>query len=109
MCQNIFHAEHGQVNDELLHLFTVTFPDAAKLIIENSYIDDIPASIETRQEAVSLTSKIEKILESRDFKSGYTAGVDQQEKLPVNNEGRMGISEGVLGMSWMPQNDPLRI
>ena len=45
-----------------------TLPDAAKLIVENSYMDDIPASTETQQEAVKLTSEIDEILESRGFK-----------------------------------------
>ena len=88
-----------------------TLPDAAKLIVENSYMDDIPASTETQQEAVKLTSEIDEIVESRGFKikEWIHSGSGSTREILMNNEGATGISEGVLGMTWMPQNDLLRI
>ena len=44
------------------------FPEAAQLIVENSYMDDIPASTNSREESLQLTKDIEKILTPKGFK-----------------------------------------
>ena len=44
------------------------YPESAKIILKNSYMDDIPASVKTEEEAVQRMSEIDQILEQKGFK-----------------------------------------
>ena len=43
-------------------------PDASKIILSNSYMDDIPASMDSEERGMKVMSEIEAVLEKRGFK-----------------------------------------
>jgi hypothetical protein len=43
-------------------------PDAPRAIMENSYMDDIPASTETEEQSVQLAKDIEVVLKPKGFR-----------------------------------------
>ena len=45
-----------------------SFPDASQIILKNSYMDDIPASVESEVERTKVTSEAEQILAQKGFK-----------------------------------------
>lgn len=97
------------------------FPRASETILKNSYMDDIPESTGTMQEAVNITTEIDGILENGGFKikgwtrSGENQGKEQNDH-PENQEqdqvhvltshDPVGL-ERVLGMNWNPVKDVL--
>ena len=44
------------------------FPEASKIILKNSYMDDIPASVKSEEERAKITSEAEQILAQKGFK-----------------------------------------
>ena len=90
------------------------FPEAAGIITDNSYMDDIVASVSNEQEAKKTTQQIDRILNENGFKikEWFVSG---DEKLPNNVNLRIGEdskleqTEGVLGLDWFPRTDLLRI
>ena len=86
------------------------YPDASQIILSNSYMDDIPASLDSKERGMKVMSEIEAVLEERGFKmknwtfSGQKSkrekSVDQaavQALLRKDIENELGK---VLGMEW---------
>ena len=93
------------------------FPEAAKTITDNSYMDDIIDSVSNEQKASKRTEEIEEVLGSGNFKikEWTITGIKKEDnnmtkdqenlkaltELPVNNT----TTEKVLGMKWDFQKD----
>ena len=79
------------------------FPEATKIIKENSYMDDIIDSINDKANALKVTKQIEDILDKGGFKikewiySRYSITTDE-EIMPTP-------TEKVLGITWSPSHD----
>lgn len=80
------------------------FPHVAKLIEENTYMDDVIKSVHTFPEAFTLISDTETVLREGNFHikhwtvSGDGHGLDSMSILNVNNA-------KVLGLQWLPSQD----
>ena len=94
------------------------YPDASKIILSNSYMDDIPASMDSEERGMKVMSEIEAVLEKRGFKmknwtfSGQKSkrekSVDQaavQTLLRKDIENELGK---VLGMEWETEEDVIQ-
>ena len=91
-----------------------THPEAAKTLLENSYVDDICDSVSTVEKAQRLTTDINEVLASGGFKvKGWTSSRDLGNDESVGNEDNSnGIklfanetAEKVLGLAWDHQKD----
>jgi hypothetical protein len=87
------------------------FPGAARILTENSYMDDIPASTDTAEQAIQLTKDIEAVLKPKGFQikewvfSGSESGtVEMRTEV---DESATGDKERVLGVQWDPGSDML--
>ena len=85
------------------------FPDASKIIIENAYMDDIPASTKTQEVSEKLRREIDLILEDRGFKIKEWICSGSAKEVPIEIKVVSEEIEGVLGLEWMPKDDWLRI
>ena len=88
------------------------FPAAARLIIENSYMDDIPGSTNSHEESLQMTDNIETILTPKNFiiKEWIFSGSAVTEAIPMAKEleeDESGEKERVLGIQWEPKRDVL--
>ena len=96
------------------------FPRSSKTILQNSYMDDIPESTGTVEEAQKITDEIDKILNRGGFKiKGWVmSGQNQGQELEIRAQGHLvhvltGTNpdvtelERVLGMGWNPFKDVL--
>ena len=64
-----------------------TYPEAARTILENSYVDDICDSVSTVDEAQRLTTDIDEVLVSVGFKvKGWTSNCDLGNDDSVRNK-----------------------
>ena len=88
-------------------------PEAAKVITDNSYMDDILGSSRTLAESQSITNTIESILEQKGFRikewslndnNGTHTQVDVNVRMPENAL----EAENALGMKWIVENDKLK-
>ena len=91
-----------------------THPEAAKTLLENSYVDDICDSVSTGEKAQRLTTDIDEVLATGGFKvKGWTSNRDLGNDESVRNEGRSNgmkllaneTAEKVLGLAWDHRND----
>ena len=95
-----------------------TYPDASNIILSNSYMDDIPASVISEDKGMNVMSEIEAVLDKRGFKmknwtfSGQKSqkekSVDQvavQALLRKDIENELGK---VLGMEWETEEDVIQ-
>jgi len=90
---------------------SIVLPEAAKIITENSYMDDILGSTVTEAQAGKFTKDIEAILEPRGFriKEWFFSG-SEKEAVKVKTETDdtlVGSKERVLGVQWDPGPDML--
>ena len=86
------------------------YPESAKIILKNSYMDDIPASVKTEEEALQRMSEINEILEPKGFKikkwfhnsykSPSDCSIQQSVQTIPGTDGNLLDTEGVLGMMW---------
>ena len=94
------------------------YPEASKLIMNNSYMDDIPGSKESKQVGEQIMSDTEAILEAKGFKmkswrfSGQQNTVERtkdqiavQALLKKDDENAIGK---VLGMEWDTEEDAIK-
>ena len=94
------------------------YPEASKLLMRNSYMDDIPGSVASAEIGMKLMQETETILEAKGFKlknwtfSGQAPkkemSVDQvavQTLMQRDVENEMGK---VLGMGWETESDSIR-
>ena len=88
-------------------------PEAAKIITDNSYMDDILVSSQTLAESESITDTIASILKKKGFhikewvrndNTGNAAHVNVNMRMPD----RALEAENALGMKWVVENDRLR-
>jgi len=95
------------------------FPEASNIILDNSYMDDISASVDCEEVAFQRMKEIEDILKCKGFKikewffngrGGAETSVEQERVQML-----MGVqanpevnTEGVLGMLWDMKNDTLK-
>ena len=94
------------------------YPEASEMIVKNSYMDDIPASAESKEAAVKLMTDAEKLLAAKNFKiknwtfSGHKAKKDKsKDQAAVQTLLRQDISNElskVLGMEWEEEEDVIR-
>ena len=83
------------------------FPEAAQIILNSTYMDDIIESVDTQERANQLTDDIEKLLEEGGFKlKEWTYSNDNSNrddtKIPVVPS---TATEKVLGVVWDPRQD----
>ena len=90
------------------------FPQASRIVIESSYMDDIPASTDSKEQSLQLTNDIEAILEPRGFRikewihSGSKTASAIPVKLDSEEQKLIGVEiEKVLGVQWEPGSDVL--
>ena len=96
----------------------IAYPEASRLIVDNSYMDDIPGSTETKEKGLELMKQTEEILESKGFKiKNWTfSGQKLEQKrskdqiavqalLKRDMENDVGK---VLGMEWDTEADEIR-
>ena len=94
------------------------FPASSKIIIKNSYMDDIPASVKDGVTGNKSMKEIESILASRGFKiKGWTfsgqpnsskTSLDQKAVQKLLNKLNEPDIDKVLGMTWDAENDKVR-
>ncbi|XP_063591692.1 uncharacterized protein LOC134768817 [Penaeus indicus] len=87
-------------------LWMEKYPDAASMIISNSYVDDIIQSVESKEKALQLIQETEKILSYGNFKVKQwimTGDVDKDDLDFSENEG-----DKILGLYWDRWNDEFK-
>ena len=91
-----------------------SFPRAAEIIIESTYMDDITASTNSTKESYLLTQQIEGILKKRGFhvKEWVFSGDSVDRLVEVKEEASVEDHYGkelerVLGVNWKPDTDTL--
>ena len=83
------------------------FPEATRVILNNTYMDDIIESVDTREKASEITGDIEKLLDKGGFKlkewtySGHRSSGDKT-KIAMKPS---AATEKVLGVVWDPIRD----
>lgn len=90
-------AEMGQEN----------YPQAAKIIKDNTYMDDIIESVDDKKKAQSITKDVEQLVDKGGFKiKGWTisGNPDNPEEMAIPNESHVPM-EKVLGIGWRPVED----
>ena len=81
-------------------------PKAAESIIKNTYMDDICDSVDTVNEADTLTKSIDNVLSTGGFKvKGWTSNLSKQQHSQEVNIGDEEEDEKVLGVVWSPKED----
>ena len=93
------------------------YPEAAKIIIENSYMDDILNSTNCKQKSQRLMNEIETILSSKGFRikewvSSEESAIDDVSLSQEAVKSLMKVdgaenAESVLGVRWKPDLDKL--
>ena len=94
------------------------FPESAHIIINNSYMDDISASVDDEAEAISRMGEIDRILNPSGFvikewisnpadaeRVTYTGG---KPIYATVGEDETSVTEGVLGLIWDVERDLLQ-
>ena len=88
-----------------------TFPKAAQVIKDNSYMDDICDSVHTEEEAQKLTADIDSVLETGGFKvKGWLKNVPRKSESDLEETNEAAIlqcnsEEQVLGVVWNSASD----
>ena len=80
------------------------YPQAAKIIKDNTYMDDILESVSDREKAQSVTNDVEKLVSKGGFEiKGWTVSgnPDNQDEMAIPNKTHMP-TEKVLGAYWRP-------
>ena len=90
-----------------------TFPEAAQIILQNAYMDDIPGSVLSEDEAVTRMQEMESLLGDKGFmikEWNHNVGntLHETEKSLVSEKTTMETTEGVLGMVWDIIRDTLK-
>lgn len=97
------------------------YPDAAKIVLRNSYMDDIPASVAGEDTAFKIMKDIDSMLLQRGFQikewiwsgsvSNATSNFSDQDQRTVKSlldvDEETDSAEKVLGMNWDVRNDKL--
>ena len=89
------------------------YPEAAKSIADNSYMDDIIDSTQTPKKAHTLTKDINDILRQGGFSMKEWVFSDRDDKIEVKTSGgisslpRSGKNQRVLGLGWNCDEDLL--
>jgi hypothetical protein len=91
----------------------VGFPEASKVIIQNAYMDDIPASTDSKINSTQLMDEIDAILGPKGFKikEWICSGAKNTNGITLRNETEENaceVTEGVLGIKWQPDQDILK-
>ena len=94
------------------------YPDASKIILSNSYMDDIPASLDSKERGMKVMSEIESVLDERGFKmknwtfSGQKSkrekSVDQAAVQALLRKDIGNELGKVLGMEWETEEDVIQ-
>ena len=94
------------------------YPEASKLILNNSYMDDIPASTATEESGMKLMSEIEKVIGEKGFKmkewkfSGQISKMERSsDQVAVQSLLKKFMDnelDKVLGMEWETEEDIIR-
>ena len=94
------------------------FPEASEMIMKNSYMDDIPASAESKVAGMKLMKDAETLLAKKNFRiknwtfSGQKTAKDKsKDQMAVQTLLRQDISNElskVLGMEWEEEEDVIR-
>ena len=83
------------------------YPQAARVIEDNTYMDDILESVPDKKEAQSVTKNVETMIGKGGFEiTGWTisGNPDNQSEMAIPNETH-APTEKVLGTSWRPIED----
>ena len=94
------------------------YPAASNLLIRNSYMDDIPGSVKSMEEGMTLMRETEQILEAKGFKMKNWTFSGQKQKREMSKD-QAAVQElmrscmedemgKVLGMGWEPESDCVR-
>ena len=87
-------------------------PEPARTIKDNTYMDDILDSVNTKEEPKKLTSDVDKILKGGSFKvKGWLSNEDLEDRNTKMNEIKVPRSQAeakLLGVSWNCEEDILK-
>ena len=86
------------------------YPEAAKIIKDNTYVDDIIESVRDDRKARDITRDIEKLIDNRGFKvKGWiiSGDPDNRDEMVIPDD-KHAATEKVLGVSWNPVADQFR-
>lgn len=86
------------------------YPRAAKTIINNSYMDDIVDSVQSKGEAKQVTEEIERVLIKGGFRiKGWFYSNDQTaNEMTLEPHQETSSTEKVLGVIWSTNKDQFR-
>ena len=90
-------------------------PEAADVLTNNTYMDDICESSKTTDKARKLTHEINEVLATGGFSvKEWILNCDQEEEQPsqerdASSEAEKSSSEKVLGLEWNPKSDKLKL
>ena len=86
-----------------------TFPAAAKVIEDNTYMDDICDSVSTVKEAKKLTTDLDSVLQTGGFQvKGWVSNRIEETENRQQEVSPQGITvEKVLGVVWISERDTL--
>ncbi|XP_058467108.1 uncharacterized protein LOC131440034 [Malaya genurostris] len=95
--------------------FAHKYPRAADVIMKSHYVDDLLDSFRTIQEAVEVINEVKLVhslggFEIRNFRSNSVKVLKEIGAHPIGDckdltLDRRGVTESVLGMSWIPSED----
>ena len=97
-------------------MYKDVFPEASRIITQNSYMDDIMESTDKKEKLTELIKQIEDILHSGGFKikEWVTTTHHKQDPTKANTDEKTVAladkedqSEHILGMKWNPQTDKI--
>lgn len=86
-----------------------TFPAAAKVIEDNTYMDDICDSVSTVKEAKKLTTDLDSVLQTGGFQvKGWVSNRIEETENRQQEMSPQGITvEKILGVIWISERDTL--
>ena len=88
------------------------YPESVDIVVNNAYMDDIPASVKTEDDAKARMQEISGMLTAGGFKiKEWIHNLPNDEdhtsrEMPVGGD-KEAITEGVLGLRWDPGKDTL--
>ena len=86
------------------------YPEAAKIIKDNTYVDDIIESVRDNRKARDVTGDIEKLIDNGGFKvKGWiiSGDPDNRDEMVLPDE-KYAVTEKVLGVACKPVDDQFR-
>ena len=85
--------------------FRSRYPDAANMITNNSYVDDLIQSVTSTTEALEIAKQVQTILAEGNFTIKHWTILGQEQLVDLNIKLSTGERQRVLGILWEPSSD----